>query len=197
MENIVRINDETARDVCKYQGEGPECCRYVGLSAEGLFCCKGDYALRMRADKEANQGGCSGDNCSGAIKEEQDLGSFEFGKFCQDAYEAYIDSLVLLQKRNLERGDSWKAIGALGLFLEVRTMYLRLRGLFWDSLSPAGRLGSDNKKEDFKSLFRPSEKWQEDVLNATIDMRNYTVLFDMALKSGNIYGYGEDDETLI
>ena len=76
---------------------------------------------------------------------------------------------------NCERGDAWRALGAMGLFLEVRTMYLRLRGLFWDNLAPG---------VTFDQMPHGA------ILNALTDLKCYAALMQLALEENNLTGDG-------
>jgi hypothetical protein len=80
-------------------------------------------------------------------------------------------STDIMIEKNSQRGNASRQIGLLGLFLEVRTMYLRLRHLVWDT-------DPDNRKEN----------WMSDVKNALQDLRNYTILAEIALQDGNFKG---------
>jgi len=85
---------------------------------------------------------------------------------------------------NNERGDSWRDIGALGLFLEVRTMYLRLRGLLWDQM--VSLVDGDCGQVLDKIALR----------NALQDLRNYAALLELAIDDDLIGGSRESDEKL-
>lgn len=90
------------------------------------------------------------------------------------------DSTDIMLKVNRERGSCSQEIGLLGLFLEVRTMYLRLRSLAWDQDPP------DLKEE--------KEEWIASIRNALQDLRNYTILAEIALLEDNMKGIGDDSK---
>jgi len=89
------------------------------------------------------------------------------------------ESTAIMLRVNKERGSCSQSIGLLGLFLEVRTMYLRLRSLVWD----CDPIHIEDK-----------EKWKADVKNALQDLRNYTILSEIALIEDNMKGVGDDFE---
>ncbi len=95
------------------------------------------------------------------------------------------ESTRIMIRKNEERGNCAIEVGLLGMFLEVRTMYLRLRNLVWD--------------KDLTMIDKPvymdadaRAKWTKDVRNALQDLRNYTVLAEIALLDKNFKG-GKDD----
>lgn len=95
-----------------------------------------------------------------------------------------------LVRANTQRGDAWKDIGLVGLFLEIRTMFLRLRGLIWDK--PPMSLGRYDRSDPNK--FAPDqEAFKAAVTNALQDLRNYCVLAKMALDDANVYGDNRDE----
>ena len=78
---------------------------------------------------------------------------------------------------NEERGDGWTCIGAIGLFFEVRTMYIRLRGALW------ARRELGWAEINKKGLY-----------NILIDLRNYAAMLQMAIEDENMIGFGDDRE---
>ena len=98
-----------------------------------------------------------------------------------------------LKSANAKRGNAWEAIGMLGLFLEVRTMYLRLRGMIWDGLL---RPGEADKQMLRGKLVIPN-KYMERVYDCLLDLRAYTVLLEIALQDNNLLGNSRDEELAI
>lgn len=95
------------------------------------------------------------------------------------------ESTKIMLRKNRERGNVAQEVGLLGLFLEVRTMFLRLRNLVWDK----------DLSHLENPLFMPADarvKWTKDVRNALQDLRNYAVLAEMALLDKNYKG-GNDE----
>jgi hypothetical protein len=92
----------------------------------------------------------------------------------------FENSLKIMIKKNRERGDCWRDVGLIGSFLEVRTMYFRLRALVWDNPVKIG-------DEDYLD-------WKKEVKNALEDLRNYTMLAELSLDEDNIKGKGDDSE---
>lgn len=90
-------------------------------------------------------------------------------------------SVNTMLRKNEERGNCSGDVGLLGLFLETRTMYLRLRNLVWDKGPPPV------KTEEYLN-------WKVAVQNALEDCRNYTILAEIALKNDNLKGDGDDSE---
>lgn len=89
-----------------------------------------------------------------------------------------------LKAANTKRDNAWENIGLLGLFLEVRTMYLRLRSLVWGEFikGKASDMTTEHKKR---------------ALDCLLDLRAYTVLAEMALQDNNYYGSGDDESLII
>lgn len=86
---------------------------------------------------------------------------------------------VRLKAANAERGNAWENIGLLGLFLEVRTMYLRLRNLVWDEFMNVriNEMTPEHKKR---------------VADCLLDLRAYTVLTELAMQDNNFFGNDND-----
>jgi hypothetical protein len=95
-----------------------------------------------------------------------------------------------LKSANTKRGDSWRDIGAIGLFLEVRTMYLRLRDMVWNELTdkerPLGEFGSEDPDDIIEHRKR--------VFDCLTDLRAYTVLLELAVRDENYFGTGDDTQ---
>jgi hypothetical protein len=97
-------------------------------------------------------------------KEETDKLNLDLVENCRVAFE------IMLNK-NTERNDCWKATGVLGSFVEIHSIYNRLREMIW------------NRKMDCRD-----EKWMKELLNCTMDMRNFTVLMELAAKANLPFG---------
>lgn len=78
-------------------------------------------------------------------------------------------------RKNRERGDCWRQSGLLAEFIEIHSMYFRLRNLIWESKIPD--VGSNEWKI-----------WYNQVKNALEDLRNFTVLGELCLMEKNIKG---------
>lgn len=92
-----------------------------------------------------------------------------------------------LIQANTKRGNAWEAIGSLGLFLEVRTMFLRLRALLWDGGMP--------KQLTQGELIVPDE-YKKQVCDCLLDLRAYATLLQMAVQDENWIGNKTTDEYL-
>ena len=90
-----------------------------------------------------------------------------------------------LKEANEKRGNAWRDIGVCGLFLEVRTMYLRLRAMVWDELINSGT--------DF-DWYRFTKEHKKGVANCLLDMRAYTTLLELAMQDDNYFGTGKDED---
>jgi len=86
-----------------------------------------------------------------------------------------------LKEANTKRGNAWEDIGLQGLFLEVRTMYLRLRNLVWDELA--------NKDKDWD---RFTQEHKKRVANCLLDLRAYATLAELAVQDDNYFGVCDD-----
>ena len=96
------------------------------------------------------------------------------------------ESTRIMLKKNEERGNAAQDVGLLGLFLEVRTMYLRLRNLVWDT--ELNRINNPfNHDKDQRA------EWKKAVRNALQDLRNYTILAEIAMLDNNLTGIGKDE----
>jgi len=67
-------------------------------------------------------------------------------------------------EKNTKRGDAWRYTGVMGNFIDVHTCYMRLRHLVWD------------RPIDFDD-----PDWVADTANALLDLRNYTLLVELAM----------------
>ena len=96
------------------------------------------------------------------------------------------ESTRIMMRKNEERGNAAQDVGLLGLFLEIRTMYLRLRNLVWDT---------ELEKIENPFVFDADKraKWKKDVRNALQDLRNYTVLAEIAMLDDNFIGVDKDE----
>lgn len=95
------------------------------------------------------------------------------------------ESTRIMLRKNEERGGCSQEVGLLGLFLEVRTMYLRLRNLVWDRDLTV-------MENPFYMDADARVKWIKDTRNALQDLRNYTILAEIAVLDKNFKG-GTDD----
>ena len=85
----------------------------------------------------------------------------------------YFDkSKSIMIQKNRDRGDCWRNSGLLAQFIEIHSMYFRLRNLLW-----IGEIPKDLPPE-----------WRDQVQNALEDLRNFTILAEMCLNEGNIKG---------
>ena len=82
-------------------------------------------------------------------------------------------SLNIMLKKNRQRGDAWRGSGLVGTFIDIHSMYARLRKLIWD-------MGSEASLKD--------EVWIAEVKNALQDMRNFTILSELCLEEENWKG---------
>lgn len=89
--------------------------------------------------------------------------------------EYYEQSLAIMLKKNRDRGDCWRNSGLKGQFIEIHSMYFRLRNLIWEKGMP------DPSSEEWESFTKQ-------VANALEDMRNFTMLAEMCLQEKNIDG---------
>ncbi len=95
--------------------------------------------------------------------------------------EFFDKSMEIMLEKNRQRGDCWRGSGLLGQFIEIHSMYSRLRVLIYsDTIPPKD---SPNYRI-----------WKDQVANALEDLRNFTVLGEMCLREGNLKGEGYFDE---
>lgn len=95
-----------------------------------------------------------------------------------------------LKAANAKRGNAWEGIGVVGLFLEVRTMYLRLRHQIWDEIVVNRPITAADD-----NFF--SEEHLDRVLDTLLDMRAYSVLTELAIMDKNYTGKGDVDTHLL
>ena len=96
----------------------------------------------------------------------------------QDAGKVNPDLLRMIQEaaqtmveKNTQRGDGWRTTGIMGNFIDLHTCYCRVRGLVWEN---PPRIGD--------------AVWEADLRNALLDARNYTLLIELALEAGLVFG---------
>jgi hypothetical protein len=85
------------------------------------------------------------------------------------------ESTEIMIQKNQERTDAWKGTGLIGQLVEIYSMYMRLKVLVWD-MNPIAA-------ESYMYV-----EWKEDVRNALVDLRNFTVLGELCLDDDNILG---------
>ena len=90
-------------------------------------------------------------------------------------------SMKILEDKNRERNDCWRGVGLRGAFLEIRSMFFRLRTYMWDTPIPP-------------ICTEAYEKWKKEVENSLEDLRNFTLLAELSLNEDNIEGKGYDRE---
>jgi hypothetical protein len=83
---------------------------------------------------------------------------------CRQAFE------IMLNK-NTERNDCWKSTGILGAFVEIHSIYNRLREMIWN-----------------RTMNTKDPVWMKELMNCTMDMRNFTVLMELAAQANLPYG---------
>ena len=100
----------------------------------------------------------------------------------EDLKTVFERSLDTMLKVNEQRGDAWRGVGLKGCYLEIRTMFLRLRNLCWYK----------------KACANPTEydEWKAAVVNALEDLRNYTMLAELSILEDNIEGIEEYEKEL-
>jgi len=84
----------------------------------------------------------------------------------------FDDSIKTMVKKNKDRGDCWRNSGLLAQFIEIHSMYFRLRNLIYLKGWP---------NEDI-------DGWKDQVNNALEDMRNFTVLAQICVEENNYKG---------
>ena len=82
-----------------------------------------------------------------------------------------LEGLEIMIQKNNDRGDAWRASGLLGQFIEIHSMYHRLRALIYE-----------------KPMRAFTKNWDEQVKNALLDMRNFTILADLCVDEKNFDG---------
>ncbi len=79
-----------------------------------------------------------------------------------------------MKEKNRQRGDCWRGVGLKGSFLEIRSMFFRLRNLAWRIDPPV----------DPKLL----KIYKKELYNVLMDLRNFTILAEMAVVEENWEG---------
>lgn len=92
-----------------------------------------------------------------------------------DIKEIMVSSVCIMLKKNKQRGDAWRFSGLIGQFIEIHSMYKRLRNLIWEIDTP--KIGTDERVE-----------WDKQIKNALEDLRNFTMLAEICLNENNIKG---------
>lgn len=102
----------------------------------------------------------------------------------EEKLNAYMaKSLATMLEKNRGRGDAWRASGVMGQFVEIHSMYNRLRNLVWELGAPKGvQAAWDNGTR------QDNNDWVLQVQNALEDLRNFTMLAEMCLEEGNWAG---------
>lgn len=96
------------------------------------------------------------------------------------AWELVRESLATFNEKNKERGDIFKAVGAKGAYLEIRTCTARLRKLIWDQGEVPAQDWWDN--------------WMPEVKNVCEDLRNFSVMLQMCAEEFNLDGREFNDD---
>lgn len=91
-----------------------------------------------------------------------------------DIKRIFDNSLSVMLEKNSQRGDCWRNSGLLGQFIEIHSMYFRLRNLIWEIGPPI--------------LEHEYNNWEEQVRNALEDLRNFTMLGELCLIDDNFNG---------
>lgn len=87
----------------------------------------------------------------------------------------FENSMSIMINKNNQRGDCWRNSGLVAQFIEIHSMYFRLRNLIYEEKIPE---------------FNSSEwiDWAGQAMNALEDMRNFTILAELCITEGNIDG---------
>lgn len=85
----------------------------------------------------------------------------------------FQESMDVMIEKNKQRGDCWRNAGLIAQFVEIHSMYFRLRNLIWNKFGNA-------------QAFDP--EWNEQVINALQDMRNFTILAELCVEERNMGG---------
>lgn len=94
----------------------------------------------------------------------------------EQALRLYMtNSLNTMLGKNRDRGDCWRNSGILGQFIEIHSMYFRLRNLIYEMEIP------NPDSPEWK-------KWSDQVQNALEDLRNFTMLCELCLQEKNPRG---------
>jgi hypothetical protein len=98
------------------------------------------------------------------------------------------ESTKIMIQKNTERVDAWKGSGLFGQFIEIYSMFMRLKVLIWDRLHEVSNPPLDETGELYYEDWDKLQSWREDVRNALVDMRNFTVLGELCLDDDNLLG---------
>jgi hypothetical protein len=90
-------------------------------------------------------------------------------------------SLLVMLEKNAQRGDAWRNSGLLGQFVEIHSMYFRLRNLVWET-----------KCQPLKD----KAEWKAQIVNALEDLRNFTMLAELCVLEENWDGERFTDDIL-
>jgi hypothetical protein len=99
----------------------------------------------------------------------------------------FKESQEMMLRKNRERGDCWKAVGLVGTYIEIKSMFYRLKGIIWDGLMLSKRDGLILSKRAFLD-----EKEKAEVLNCLQDIRNFTILAELSINDDNFFGEDYD-----
>ena len=97
----------------------------------------------------------------------------------------FEDSMQVMLEKNRQRGDCWRNSGLIAQFVEIHSMYFRLRNLIWEDKESIPDADSDKWTE-----------WEQQVANALEDLRNFTMLAELCLQERNIRGEKYTDDEL-
>jgi hypothetical protein len=97
-----------------------------------------------------------------------------------DLVEVARRATEIMFNKNTERNDCWKATGIMGAFVEIHSIYNRLREMIWN-----------------RPMDPTDEKWMRELLNCTMDMRNFTILMELAAKANLPMGDDSYERRLI
>ena len=97
----------------------------------------------------------------------------------KDIKDVFEKSIQVMLKKNRQRGDCWRSSGLQGQFVEIHSMYNRLRNLIWE-------IGNKMDNKD----------WKDQVANALEDLRNFTMLAELCLDENNFKGDGFHNDKL-
>jgi hypothetical protein len=118
-------------------------------------------------------------------------------KDTEKCIEEYFErSKTTMLQKNQERGDCWRNSGLLGQFIEIHSMYFRLRRLIWDMGrprkpgKPISKGGFVNMKAalEYSNFYHDLFVWKDQITNALEDLRNFTMLAELCLEEDNWRG---------
>jgi hypothetical protein len=93
--------------------------------------------------------------------------------------EHFARSLAIMLQKNRDRGDAWRGSGLMGQFIEIHSMYCRLRNLIWEMGPPDGEISNS--------------VWTAEVMNALEDLRNFTMLGELCVLEQNWKGHFNEE----